>query len=609
MTAESAERPQPSIADHALIGDTHTGALVTSAGTIDWLCLPRFDSGACFAALLGDEQNGHWTVSPTSDVVSISRRYRRGTLILETDFETADGTVRVVDFMPHRHHTPTVVRTVVGLSGSVAISSVLRVRFDYGRTVPWVRRTDSGICALAGPDALTLTTGVPLRGVNMHTVGETVVSEGERCSFVLEWHHSGESPADRVDPDVLESETEDFWRRWSDRLDVEGPWAELVARSLVTLKALTYEPSGAVVAALTTSLPEDPGGERNWDYRYSWLRDASFTLDALTANGCLSEAVAWRDWLLRAVAGDPSQLQIMYGVDGERRLPEHELPWLDGHRASRPVRVGNAAADQFQLDVYGEVLAAMHSARVAGMPPDGDAWDLQLALVDHVEKIWREPDEGIWEVRGGRRHFTHSKVMAWVAFDRAARGISEHDLPGDARRYRALADAVHEEVCRLAYDDDAGTFVQAYGDKGLDASLLLMPSVGFLPADDERVVRTAEAIEKALCQDGLVLRYRTDHGADDGLQGDEGAFVLCTFWMVDSLAMRGEQERAEALFERVVALANDVGLLSEEYDVPSGQMLGNMPQAFSHVGLVNSAARLAEGSARLQVFHQQSTGG
>ncbi len=609
MSAGQADGTPPSIGDHALIGDTHTAALVTSAGTIDWLCLPRFDSGACFAALLGDEQNGHWTVSPGDDVVSSSRRYRRGTLILETDFETADGAVRVVDFMPHRHHTPTVVRTVVGLRGSVPMSSVLRVRFDYGRTVPWVRRTESGIRALAGPDALTLTTGVPLRGVNMHTVGETVVAEGERCSFVLEWHRPGEPPSERVDPDALEAQTEEFWRDWSDRLDVSGPWADLVTRSLITLKALTYEPSGAVVAAPTTSLPEELGGERNWDYRYSWLRDASFTLDALTANGCLSEAVAWRDWLLRAVAGDPSQLQIMYGVEGERRLPEHELPWLDGHRASRPVRVGNAAADQLQLDVYGEVLAAMHSARVAGMAPDGDAWALQLALVDHVEKIWREPDEGIWEVRGDRKHFTHSKVMAWVAFDRAARGILEHDLDGDADRYRALAEEVHEEVCRLGYDGSTGTFVQAYGDQGLDASLLLMPAVGFLPADDERIVRTAEAIEKRLCQDGLVLRYRTDEGADDGLAGGEGAFVLCTFWMVDSLALRGEQERAEALFTRVVALANDVGLLSEEFDAATGEMLGNMPQAFSHVGLVNSAVRLAEGSARVEGFQEQSTGG
>lgn len=450
----------PRISDHALIGDTHTAALVALDGSITWLCLPRFDSPACFASLLGGEDNGHWSITPTEEYV-VSRRYRRGTLVLETEFRTATGAVRLIDFMPHRHATPTVVRFVEGIDGEVPLHLSLCIRFDYGRSVPWVRERDGGLEAVAGPHTITVRSPVAMAGDNHRRTAELVVAAGERIPFVLSWTERGRPVPEPEPADALLAETIDEWRGWSDRLPADGPWAEIVARSLITLKALTYEPSGALVAAPTTSLPERLGGARNWDYRFTWLRDASFTLDAFTANGCLAEAVAWRDWLLRAVAGDPAQLQIVYGLDGERWLPELTIPWLAGYRRSTPVRIGNGAADQFQLDVYGEVLAAMHSAREAGMAPDDDAWALQQSLVEYVAQHWREPDEGIWEVRGGRRHFVHSKVMAWVAFDRAARAVTDHGLPGDAVRYRALADEVHDEVCRLGYDGDRGTFVQA----------------------------------------------------------------------------------------------------------------------------------------------------
>lgn len=583
------------IEDHALIGDTHTAALVCADGAITWLCLPRFDAPACFASLLGDDDNGHWTICPVGPVTSTTRGYRRGTLVLESVIETDTGAVRVIDFMPHRHGAPAVVRIVEGVRGEVVMRSDLCVRFDYGRSVPWVRRSEGMLHAVAGSQSVLVHAPVTWSGDNRHSLAQFTVRPGQRVPFVLTWQGWGHTALDEPDADRLLAETVDEWSAWSDRLRVGGPWSDLVERSLITLKALTYEPTGALVAAPTTSLPEQLGGARNWDYRFTWLRDAAFTLEAFTANGCLAEAVAWRDWLVRAVAGDPGQLQIVYGIEGERWLPELTLDWLTGYEASAPVRIGNGAAEQFQLDVYGEVLAAMHAARRAGMAPDADAWALQRALVDFVAAHWQDPDEGIWEVRGGRRHFVHSKVMAWVAFDRAARAVTEHGLPGDAARYRALADAVHADVCRNGYDSDLGTFVQSYGSTRLDAGLLLMPAVGFLPADDDRVVRTVDAIARDLTRDGFVQRYRTDSDESataDGLVGAEGSFVLCTFWLVDALALRGDHARAVALFERVVATANDVGLLSEEYDVPGQRMLGNFPQAFSHVGLVNSARLL-----------------
>jgi GH15 family glucan-1,4-alpha-glucosidase len=580
------------IEDYAMIGDGHTAALVATDGAIEWLCLPRFDSGACFASMLGSDENGHWTIAPQEQVLRVERRYRPGTLVLETDMVTDSGSVRIIDVMPHRHANPTVIRIVEGLTGEVPMHTVLRLRLDYGRAVPWVRRTPDGIRAVAGPDAIVVHTPVPLHGENMHTVGTFGVAAGDMIPFTLTWYHAGdEEPAacDAVDQ-LARAETE--WREWSDRTVTVGRWGESVLQSLVTLKALIYEPSGGIIAAPTTSLPEQLGGSRNWDYRYSWLRDASLTLQAFTANGCLSEAMAWRDWLLRAIAGDPAQLQIMYGVDGERRLPELELDWLPGYHGSRPVRIGNGAAEQFQLDVYGEVMDALHQARTMGMAPDDDAWALQRKLVEFVEQHWREPDEGIWEIRGPRRHFTHSKVMAWVAFDRAASGVELHGLSGDAARFRALAHDVHRDVCSAGFDDRLGTFVQHYGSTELDASLLLLPIVGFLSPDDPRIVATVDAIARDLTQDGLVKRYRTDGVDTDGLDGGEGTFLLCTFWLVQALAMRGERERATALFERVLTLRNDVGLLSEEYDVVAQRMLGNFPQAFSHIGLVNAARSL-----------------
>ncbi|MFH5822903.1 glycoside hydrolase family 15 protein [Georgenia sp. AZ-5] len=588
------------IADHALIGDTHTGALVTLNGTITWLCLPRFDSPACFASLLGDEGNGEWALAP-AEYAGATHRYHPGTLVLETEFAAGTGTVRLTDFMPHRHDAPTVVRIVEGLRGSVQMRTHLRLRFDYGRTVPWVRADGEGLSAVAGSQSITVECPVPLVPDNGGHAAQFTVRAGDVVPFMMTWREWGRPAPTRRHAKELLLDTIEEWTAWSSRLRVHGPWADIVSRSLITLKALTYEPSGALVAAPTTSLPEQVGGVRNWDYRYTWLRDASFVLDALTGNGCLAEAIAWRNWLLRAVAGDPAQLQIVYGLNGERWLPELALPWLAGHRGSVPVRVGNGAAEQFQLDVYGEVLAAMHAARQAGMRPDPDAWALQRALVEHVALHWREPDEGIWEVRGGRRHFVHSKVMAWVAFDRAARAVVEHGLPGDADRYRHLADQVHTEVCHEGYDPRRGTFVQSYGSASLDASLLLLPAVGFLPATDDRVVRTVDAIAAELTRDGFVQRYLTDppqEASPDGLGGPEGSFLLCTFWLVDALALRGDYAQASRLFERAITAANDVGLLAEEYDPVAGEPLGNFPQAFSHVGLVNSARLLAGGGRR-----------
>ncbi len=580
------------IDDYALIGDTHTAALVGRDGSIDWLCLPRFDSGAVFAALLGDSSHGAWSLAPSARA-TVERRYREDTLVLETTFSTESGTVRVIDFMPHRHEHPTLIRLVDGVDGEVDMRLRLRLRFDYGWVVPWVNRTRHGLRTVAGPDALTIQSDVPLVGHDMATEADFTVRAGQRVRFVLAWHRSTDPPPPECDADQVLAMCEATWREWVGRCTHEGPWRAEVVRSLITLKALTYDPSGAILAAPTTSLPEQLGGTRNWDYRYSWLRDATFSLMALTSSGYLDEARDWRGWLLRAAAGDPAQLQIMYGLDGERRLTEQELEWLPGFAGSRPVRTGNDAARQFQLDVYGEVMDALHQARCAGLAVDDDAWDLQRALMRYLEDNWQRPDEGLWEVRSGRQHFTHSKVMAWVAFDRAATAVTHHGLPGDAGRWRACADAVHAQVCAAAFDRDRGAFTQAYGSTALDASALLIPLVGFLPPEDPRVRGTVAAIRRDLCSDELVLRYRTDRDGSDGLSGDEGAFLLCSFWLVDNLAMRGDTDEASEMFERLLGLRNDVGLLAEEYDPVRHTLLGNFPQAFSHVGLINSALALA----------------
>ena len=583
------------IEDYALIGDTLTGGLVGRDGSIDWLCLPRFDSGACFAALLGERSHGRWKLSPAGEVHRVERRYVPGTLVLETTFHTTDGTVRVTDCMPIRGEAPDVVRVVEGVAGSVAMEMDLVVRFDYGTTVPWVRRLDGTISLVAGPDALELFAGVPVHGEDLATVAMFTVHSGDRVPFVLTWHASSEPPPTRADPDYAVPHTVAWWQGWSGRCTGGGRWREDVRTSLVTLKALTYAPTGGIVAAPTTSLPEVLGGVRNWDYRFCWLRDATFTLQALLAAGYDGEAAAWRDWLLRAVAGDPSQLQIMYGVAGERRLPELELPWLPGYEGSRPVRIGNGATAQRQLDVYGEVMDALHQARVAGIPPDAESWDVQQTFVEWLESGWREPDCGLWEIRGAPRHFVHSKVMCWVAFDRAVRAVERFGTDGPADRWRARRDEVHREVCDDGWDAERRTFTQSYGSAELDASLLMIPMVGFLPAGDDRVAGTIDAVRRELSLDGFIVRYPTEHGMSvDGLPGREGAFLLCTFWLADALAITGRTDEAVPLFERLVGLSNDVGLLAEEYDPVQHRMLGNFPQAFSHVGLVNTALNLTE---------------
>ena len=589
------------IEDYGLIGDLQTAALVSRDGSIDWLCFPRFDSGACFAALLGDEENGRWSLAPTAPVRRTSRRYRGDTLVLETDLETEDGAVRLIDFMPPRGEAPDVVRIVEGLSGSVRMEMDLTIRFDYGSIVPWVRRVDGGIVAVAGPDALMLATPVELVGQNLHTVAAFDVGAGDRVPFVLTWYPSHEDQPERVDADKSLADTESFWNDWAALCRSRGRWEAPLRRSLATLKALTYAPTGGIVAAPTTSLPEALGGVRNWDYRFCWLRDATLTLLALVRAGYDDEARAWRDWLLRAIAGSlPEGLQIMYGVAGERRLPELEIPWLGGYERSRPVRVGNAAAGQLQLDVYGEVSDALYHARAAGLEPSPDAWALNVKLLDWLESGWREPDEGIWEVRGPRRHFTHSKVMAWVAFDRAIRSVEEYGRVGPVDRWRRLRDEIHAEVCRDGFDVELGSFTQSYGSKRLDASCLMIPLVGFLPPNDARVLGTVAAIERGLVRDGFVERYRADvENVDvDGLPPGEGVFLPCSFWLVEVLALQGRLEEATALFERLLALRNDLGLLSEEYDPHMGRLVGNVPQAFTHLALVDAALTLEEGSRR-----------
>ncbi|WP_326764869.1 glycoside hydrolase family 15 protein [Streptomyces sp. NBC_01591] len=586
----------PRIEDYALIGDLQTAALVGRNGSVDWLCLPRFDSGACFAALLGDEDNGHWRIAPKGAEACTRRGYAGESLVLETFWETRTGAVKVIDFMPQRDREPDVMRIIEGISGTVEMSSVIRLRFDFGSVVPWVRRSQGHRVAVAGPDSAWLRSEPPVKtwGQQFSTCSSFTVSAGEKVAFVLTWHPSHSPRPDLVDPyQALESTLSD-WAEWSARCKYRGPYREAVIRSLITLKALTFGPTGGIVAAPTTSLPEEIGGVRNWDYRFCWLRDSTLTLGALISAGYLEEAAAWRDWLLRAVAGDPADLQIMYGLAGERRLPEAELSWLRGYESSAPVRIGNAAVRQRQLDVYGEVIDSLRLAREAGLDDKPHAWSLQLSLLGFLESTWREPDEGLWEIRGQRRHFVHSKVMAWVAADRAVRTLEKDpSLAGDADRWRAMRDAVHREVCEKGYDPERNTFTQSYGSRNLDAATLLIPRTGFLPPDDPRVIGTVDAVRAELGRDCLVRRYSTDGASIDGLPGSEGAFLACSFWLADALRLTGRAEEARDLFERLLALRNDVGLLAEEYDTVAHRQLGNFPQAFSHIGLVGTAMALA----------------
>ena len=602
------------IEDYAMIGDTHSGALVGRDGSIDWWCVPRFDSGACFAALLGDAGNGRWRIGPAAGAdgvapLSTRRRYRGNTLIVETEWDLPGGSVRLIDHMPIRDGLSRIVRIVEGVRGRVAMEMELVIRFDYGHIVPWVRREGDAVVAVAGPDALCLRTPVEVRGENLTTRAELEVGAGERVPFVVTWYPPHEGVPPPTEPEQELASTERWWSEWGEgRAPHEGAgrWSDAAHRSLITLKGLTYAPTGGIVAALTTSLPESIGGVRNWDYRYCWLRDATFSLYALLLAGYDSEAKAWRDWLLRAVAGRPSQFQILYGPAGERRLPEFEVPWLAGYGASRPVRIGNAAAEQFQLDVFGEVMDTLSVARRVGIEERETAWDFQKALMDELEGVWQEPDEGIWEVRGPRRHFVHSKVMAWVAADRAVRAVEAgRDGPGD--RWRQLASDIHDEVCKLGFNRELGTFTQYYGSKAIDASLLMIPLVGFLPADDPQVVGTVRAIEEGLCAEGLVLRYSGEGTPSvDGLPAGEGAFLPCTFWLCDVWAMSGRTDEATALFERLLSLRNDVGLLAEEYDVGRGRQVGNFPQAFSHLSLVNTARNLTEAADNASVHRSQA---
>ncbi len=592
------------IEDYALLGDMQSAALVGRDGSVDWLCMPRFDSAAMFAGLLGDDENGHWRLCPAAGGLATRRAYRPGTLVLDTEWDTPEGTLRVTDFMPPRDEAPDVVRIVECLSGRVAVHSVLRLRFDYGHVVPWVRRGAGGHVAIAGPDAVWLREDVHTRGEGSSTVADFALAAGERASFVLTWSPSHLPEPTPVRPVEALEDTVAFWQEWSARRAGDGRWKDDVSASLVVLKALTYQPTGGLVAAVTTSLPEAVGGVRNWDYRYCWLRDATFTLQAMLRCGYTDEAAAWREWLLRAIAGDPRDLQIMYGIAGERRLPEYELPWLAGYEGSRPVRVGNGAANQLQLDVYGEVIDALALARENQLDSDNAAWALQRMLLDWLESGWDQPDEGIWEVRGPRRSFTHSKVMAWVAADRAVHAVERFGLSGPVGRWRALREEIKTDVLTHAYDAERNTFTQYYGSKALDAATLLIPQVGFLPPEDPRVQGTVEAVRRELSVDGFVRRYDTEpdgeHGgsagaggsAVDGLPGAEGTFLACSFWLADALHLVGRHDEALAQFERLLDVRNDVGLLAEEWDPVGRRQLGNVPQAFSHVALVNTAHNL-----------------
>jgi len=586
--------PRTRLEDYALIGDCETAALVGNDGSIDWLCWPRFDSDACFAALIGGDDNGHWKIAPRDKITCVRRQYRDATLILETDFECASGSVKVIDFMPPRGACSDIVRLVQGVRGRVGVCMQLVLRFGYGALVPWVTRLPDGtLRAIAGPDMVVLRTSAPIRGEDLKTVAEFEIAEGEVVPFVLTYGPSHLDPPRPIDVNAALGETETFWSQWISRLDVHGPWRDAIRRSLVTLKALTFAPTGGIVAAPTTSLPEQLGGARNWDYRYCWVRDATLSLLALMNAGFYDEARAWRDWLLRAVAGSPDQMQIMYGLAGERRLSEWEVPWLTGFRDSKPVRVGNAAYRQLQLDIYGELMDALHHARRGGLASNESGWSLQCALLQRLERTWQEPDEGIWEIRGPRQAFTYSKVMAWVAFDRAVKSVEEFGLEGPADRWRQLRDQIHRQVCEKGFDRARNSFVQSYGSAQLDASLLLLPQLGFLPAHDPRVLGTIAAIERTLLHDGFVARYDTGTTVD-GLPPGEGTFLACTFWLADAYVLTGRMDDARALFERLLAIRNDVGLLAEEYDVHEKCLVGNFPQAFSHVALINSALNLQQ---------------
>jgi GH15 family glucan-1,4-alpha-glucosidase len=584
------------IEDYALVGDLQTAALVGRSGSVDWLPFPRFDSSSCFGALLGGREHGRWLIAPASGGPATDRRYRDGTLVLESEWQTRDGRVRVTDFMPQRETKPDIVRIVEGLEGAVRMRTELVIRLDYGSVVPWVRRLDErSLLAVGGPDGLLLRTPVDLQPEGMTHTATFTVRAGERVPFTLTWFPSHERLPKVVDPERALADTERLWHEWVAGCKYDGEYAEAVHRSLIVLKALTYAPTGGIVAAPTTSLPELIGGERNWDYRYCWLRDATFTLYALLNAGFTQEASAWRDWLLRSVAGDASKVQILYGVGGQRRVPEFELPWLPGYAGSSPVRIGNAAHEQFQLDVYGEVMDVLHQARMHGLDPSDHAWSLQRTLLDFLEGAWDRPDEGIWEVRGPRRHFVHSKVLAWVAFDRAVQGAERLGLDGPVERWRRLRQEIHDEVCREGFNTKLGSFTQSYGSAELDASTLLIPILGFLPPDDPRVVGTVEAVQHDLTRNGFVERYRTRAQNEvDGLSGGEGVFLPCSFWLVDALLMIGRRGEAERLFEDLLGIRNDLGLLAEEYDPAEKRLLGNFPQAFTHVGLVNSAYNLSQ---------------
>ena len=585
------------IEDYGFLSDTQTGALVSRDGCVDWLCFPRFDSGACFAALLGEPKNGHWRFFPDEKAETTRRRYRGEALILETEIETKRGAVRLIDFMPPRGENPDIIRIIEGLRGKVSMKMELIIRFDYGHIVPWVRnrKEHGGLEAIAGPDGLILRTPVETQGKDLTTIAEFTVGKGDRIPFVLTWFASHKQPPRKVNAEQALRDTEKFWGDWTKQFRSDGKWRDAVVRSLITLKGLTYAPTGGLVAALTTSLPEQIGGVRNWDYRYCWLRDAALILLVLMRAGYREEATSWREWLLRAIAGSPSQMQTIYGVSGERRLDEFEVPWLSGYENSRPVRVGNAASNQFQLDVYGEVLAAMWQADEAGIKMTQPDWALMIQLMKFLEAHWQEPDEGIWEVRAGRQQFTHSKMMAWLAFDRAIRMVEEceREAAEHLDRWRKVRDEIHAQVCDRGYNPRKKAFTQVYGSDALDASLLTMPLVGFLPADDERIRGTIEGIERELMHDGLVLRYRPQEEGIDGLPGTEGVFLPCSFWMAMCWHLLDRKKEARELFERLLDLRNDLGLLSEEYDPRQKRQLGNFPQAFSHVALVSCARLLA----------------
>ncbi len=580
--------------DYAIIGDCETAALIARDGSVDWLCWPRFDAGACFAALLGSPDNGRWLIGAVDPATRVSRRYRGDTLILETLFETAAGAVAVTDFMPLRGACPCLVRLVDGKRGRLAMRTEYVIRFDYGGDLPWVTRLgDDALCAVAGPDMTVLRTPVELRGVDFKTVGEFTVAAGQTIPFVLSYGPSHLPPPPPLDPLRALADTEKYWRDWARGARPAKPYSAAVTRSLITVKALSHRPSGSLVAAPTTSLPERLGGQRNWDYRYCWLRDATFTLLALMNAGYYEDAGLWRQWLLRAVAGDPARVQIMYGLTGERRIDEWEIDWLDGYEGSKPVRAGNAAVRQLQIDVYGELMDVLHHGRHSELGGSKDGWDLQRALLDHLETVWEEADHGLWEARGDRRRFTHSKIMAWVAFDRAVKTVEQFGVDGPLERWRALRATIHDQVCRFGFNPAVGAFVQSYGSKHLDASALLIPLVGFLPADDPRMRSTIAAIQRHLVVDGLVMRYDS-HAGLDGLPPGEGAFLPCGFWLADNLVMVGRRDEARALFERLLSLRSDLGLLSEEYDTDAKRLIGNFPQALTHIALINTAYILTD---------------